>query len=392
MKRLKTFDKSALLLGLIVLTVLVSALLLYLQVRTDKVTETIQAKQPLAVLFVLHDDGKLVFSDVFLYHPATYSGAVLDIPGNLGLIIESMNRFDRVDVLYKPGNLKAFREKLEQFSGLSIPFYIEMSLDGLERAVDLVEGLELFIANPVERLAGEPPVLLPSGSVVLDGAKIRSFIMYEDPAEIRADSVSRRQRLLQSLLKAFGQHAEFLAHPEVFPYLRENLGSNMDPGALRAFVTELYKLDSERILFHHVLGAERNVDGQVLLFPHYEGALFKNRIAQIADSLGSSEKTQADELEVTIQILNGTSVGGLASRTAAVFQSYGFDDSVVGNADRTDYEQTVVIDRRGNVAAAQKVADIIRCTRVESVPDETLDTRVDVTIILGKDFDGRYCK
>jgi hypothetical protein len=392
MKRLNTFDKSAMLLGLIVLTVLVSALLLYLQVRTDKVTETIQAKQPLAVLFVLHDGDELVFSEVFLYHPATYAGAVLDVPGNLGLIIESMNRFDRVDVLYKPGNLKAFREKLEQFSGLSIPFYIEMSLDGLEHSVDLVEGLELFIANPVERLEGGSPVLLPSGSVVLDGAKIRSFIMYEDPAEIRADSINRRQRLLQSLLKAFGQHAEFLMHQEVFPYLRENLGTNMDPGALRAFVTELYKLDSERILFHHVLGAERNVDGQVLLFPHYEGALFKNRIAQILDSLGSSEKTQADELAVTIQILNGTNVSGLASRTATLFQSYGFDDSMVGNADRADYEQTIVIDRRGNVAAAQRVADIIRCTRVESIPDETLDTRVDVTIILGKDFNGRYCK
>ncbi len=38
------------------------------------------------------------------------------------------------------------------------------------------------------------------------------------------------------------------------------------------------------------------------------------------------------------------------------------------------------------------VADLIRCTRIFSKPDPQMDQAVDVTVILGKDFDGRWVK
>jgi len=90
--------------------------------------------------------------------------------------------------------------------------------------------------------------------------------------------------------------------------------------------------------------------------------------------------------------LNGTRVNGLAGRTAEIFRSFGYDLATAQNADRQDYEHTVVLARKGDLATAQQVARIINCTRVHAEPAEGIDTAVDVTIILGKDFDGRYCK
>jgi hypothetical protein len=52
----------------------------------------------------------------------------------------------------------------------------------------------------------------------------------------------------------------------------------------------------------------------------------------------------------------------------------------------------VVLDRKGRLDVAKKVADLIRCTRIYSKPDPLMDQAVDVTVILGKDFDGRYVK
>ena len=66
---------------------------------------------------------------------------------------------------------------------------------------------------------------------------------------------------------------------------------------------------------------------------------------------------------------------------------------------KIDYEKTVVISRTSDIAAAQRVASLIRCNNVEQRQYLEVDSgadlaaaTIDVTIILGMDFDGRYCK
>jgi polyisoprenyl-teichoic acid--peptidoglycan teichoic acid transferase len=53
-------------------------------------------------------------------------------------------------------------------------------------------------------------------------------------------------------------------------------------------------------------------------------------------------------------------------------------------------EETMVIDRVGNELFAERAADIIGATQIRG--DRSDGSVVDVTIILGKDFDGRYVR
>jgi hypothetical protein len=154
----------------------------------------------------------------------------------------------------------------------------------------------------------------------------------------------------------------------------------------------LKKLNYEKIVFQRVLGSSRVVDGKELLFPHFDGQLLKEIVKQTVETISSQEPFAEDELTVAIEVLNGTSVGGLARRGANVFQSFGYDIVSVANADNQDYQKTVVLDRKGRLEVAQRVADLIRCQRVYSRLEESGDMTIDVTIILGTDFDGRYCK
>jgi hypothetical protein len=93
---------------------------------------------------------------------------------------------------------------------------------------------------------------------------------------------------------------------------------------------------------------------------------------------------------IRLEILNGTDVSGLATRTAELYRSYGFDVVAVGNAQSNEVEQTLVVDRVGSEVFARRTADIVRAPTVESEPDP--QAAVDVTVILGKDFDGRYVR
>jgi anionic cell wall polymer biosynthesis LytR-Cps2A-Psr (LCP) family protein len=391
LRRKRKWDKSLVILGLIVAIVLAAAVFGVLQLRTDPLSESLKKGKPVAVLFAIDSDQDYRFFEVFLYHPQTHRGAVLFIPGNVGLIIESLKKVDRIDVLYRYGNIAALKAKVEQITGIPIQFYIELREQDVVSLVDLLGGLELFIPNPVEATIGERKVLLPSGSVVLDGDKVRDFIAYQDPLEPEIDWVGRKQKFLQSALKGLGA-SELVLQASPFAAVRRLASTNFGSRSLAAFIRELAKLESEKLIFQRVLGNVRAVDGKELLFPHFEGQLLKEIVKQTEETIASAEPAAEDELTVALEILNGTPVAGLAKRAASVFQSYGYDVVSLSNADNTEYLNTVVLDRKGRLEAAQKAADLIRCQRVYTRLTEGGDLTIDVTIILGKDFDGRYIK
>jgi len=391
LRRKRKWDKSIFLLVLIVIVILSAGVFGYLQLRTDLFTEMLKRGDPVAVLFCLRGDQEYRFFEILLYDPDTNRAAIVYIPGNVGMIIESLKKVDRIDVLYNRGDIDPLIAKIEELVAIDIPFYIDLQDREVRNQVDLLGGLDLFIPNPVDTTVEGRRVLLPSGSVVLDGDKIRDFISYREETENDVDGAGRKQRFLQSLLKKISE-SDLLTKKNAFVTFRRNMSTNLSPRALSSFIAETRKLEIEKIIFQRVLGSTRVVDGKELLFPHFDGQLLKEIVKQTEDSISSQEPFAEEELTVAIEVLNGTSVGGLARRAANVFQSFGYDVVPVANADNSDYQKTVVLDRKGRIAAAERIAELIRCQRVYSRLEEDGDLSIDVTIILGTDFDGRYCK
>ncbi|MFQ5601513.1 MAG: LytR C-terminal domain-containing protein [Candidatus Krumholzibacteriia bacterium] len=85
-----------------------------------------------------------------------------------------------------------------------------------------------------------------------------------------------------------------------------------------------------------------------------------------------------------VQVLNGSGKPDLARAVSDMLRDRGLDVVSVGNADASDYPETLVLLRRGPMPAAQRVAAELGM----GVPLEQRDrTRlVDVTVILGRDL------
>ena len=399
--RARKWDKGILLLIVIVMVVGGTAVFAYLNLRTDVFAEHLKEGSTISMLFAVSGEEDYRFFSVFTYDPRTHKGAIIFIPGNVGSIIESLKRVDRIDVLYRDDDLGPLRDKVEQLTGVEIKFMVNLEESYLRRVIDILGGLELFIPNPVDSARSarsaqgaleERRILLPSGSILLDGDKVASYISYREALEAEVDWVGRKQKFLQALLKAIGTNSDYLLGKSVFPVFKSAFRTNLSVRALGSFIREMEKLDAERLIFQRVLGSSRVVDNKELLFPHFDGELLKETVKQTQETIASQELLLDEELTIALEVLNGTSVTGLAARAANVFRSFGYDIVTIGNADNSDYQKTVVLDRRGKLEAARRAAELIQCERVYTRPDEEVDVFIDVTLILGKDFDGRYCK
>jgi polyisoprenyl-teichoic acid--peptidoglycan teichoic acid transferase len=385
-------EKSTAFLFAIVVIVMVAGALFYLQLRSDPISESIKNDRIIKILFIFEDKGKPLSTEALFYYPTTHKAAIFDVPGDVGLIIKSLNRVDRIDKVYKPRSPGAYRTEVENLLSTDIPYYITMDLDGLSSIADLFDGVELFVPNPVEMTDPANTVLLPSGSVVLDGLKMKEYVSYVDPNEPELERLSRTQKSFQSVLHRIGQKATLLHDSRVYSMFRRNVRTNLSDRALKRMMDEFAQIDTDKIVPQHISGNRKKIDDQSLLFPYYDGELVKDIVKQTLSALANSKVLPEEERIVTIEILNGTKTSGLAKKTADLFQSFGYDVVSFDNADTTDTDKTAIVDRIGKSDIAASLADVIKCKNIKTQADSVAsDTMIDFTIVLGKDFNGRYC-
>ena len=88
--------------------------------------------------------------------------------------------------------------------------------------------------------------------------------------------------------------------------------------------------------------------------------------------------------EVSVEILNGSGISGVAASLAEALAAEGFNVVRTGNADHFDYARTEVIASGDALTKARAVLLSVPGAVVRHSPDPEAD--VDVTVIVGKDF------
>ncbi len=397
-KSFKGFDKGLILLIIIVLVASGTGIFIYMTTRSDSISDAVRQGEQIKVLFIVHDGPALISSELVFYNPETLKGAILDIPGETGLLVPEINKIAPIESVYRPEKPNDFISLTESLLGTQVPYYIQIDVKDVVRLVDLIEGVTIFIANPVEIVTDTSIVLLPSGSFILDGSKALTYLTYTDELEADVERIGRKQKFIQSLIKGLGEQLEYLSNESVSAILLKTIESNLSKQALLSLFGEYGKLDTERMVAQRILGIRRVVDDRELLFPHKEGKWLKETVRQTLDSLANTEIIGEEGLAVSLEIQNGTTVNGLASRTAQLFENYGYDVVAVGNYDSLDEEFTRIRVPERNLEKGQRIAGLIRCTRIEIISedlseegDESSETP-EIFVVLGKDFDGRYCK
>ena len=393
-------QKGAMFLILILLIIIGVSIFMAKSLQVDTIGQKLADDQVLRVLSVMKDnDDNVIFTNVLIFYPVSKKATSVNIPGNTGAIYHSLGRVDRIDAVYKEKGIAAYKSEVEKLLGCGIPFYMVMTLDNFVQVADILNGLRVFIPSPIDTVSeGGERWLLPSGAVNLDGDKINTYLSYHIEDESAAELQERFQNVITAFFTALHDRRSFaIGNKKVFERIFKLLDMNLDKKDSFRLLSMISEMDAETVGRQTVTGAFRIVDSKKLLFPLNNGEFIKEAVKQSTNMLVSNNGAFASRVYV-LEIKNGTPVQGLAHNTSILFQNASYDVLSAVNADSNDYENTVIIDHIGNKEIAAMVGEFIHCTNIleEEVDLDDFENNtaadVDFTIILGKDFDGRYVR
>ncbi len=395
--KIRDEQKGIIFIALIIITAVALSVVFAFSLKTNTVEDALKEKGIMRTLFIIEDDdSSMLFSSVLIYNPSSNKAALVNLPGHTGAIYQSLGRVDKLQKVYSEAGVINYRNEVEKLLGMTIPYYAILSLDSFIKISDYLGGMRVFISEPVDCVSEKGERwLLPSGAINLDGDKINTYLHYRLEDETEADVQERYQNAMAAFIT--GLHdKKFLVFQKAnrkryLDFVKTNLNAEEETTLFEAIAD----VDAESIIKQTITGSLRRVDGQQLLMPDNNGEFIKEAVKTTTNLLASTDGTLTSRVYV-LEIQNGTTTQGLARNTAILFQNASYDVLSPVNAPRNDYDETVIIDHIGNMEVAKIVGEFIRCTNIrEATPEEeaessSLDAGVDFTIILGKDFDGRY--
>ncbi|GMO59525.1 MAG: LCP family protein [Termitinemataceae bacterium] len=401
----KSIDFSVYLLIIIIALFAGGTIFLFLTINSDPIEGDLADDRVITSLFIIENDNKPLGTYLILLYPPNKQFAVFEITGDIGLIINEVNRVDRIDSVYRKGRITPFVGEIEKLLALTIRYTIVFDLDDLCSGTDLLEGVTVFVPGKTEYFSSTQSVIFPYGLVKMDGSKLKRYLTFENEDYETEKLNLRNQRFFTAFIKRIAEQKNYLNNSVINDKFDAFVKGNMNHRTKKRFFSELSIIDTDRIAITGVGGNYRNVSGNNLLIPYNNGSLIKEIVNHTLASL--TRKTSAGEgyRIFTVEVLNGTGTSGLASRTAELIGGFGYDVMGIGNADRTDYEKTEIIDRTGTKENAEKFGEIIRCKNItdESPQKEEgentallslsdYELKADFTLIVGRDFNGRYCQ
>jgi len=348
---------------------------------------------------------------VLTLDPVTMSGGMLSIPRDLWVPIPGFDEGRINTAHYKgelydyPGGGPALAAETVQYNlGVPIHHYVRINFSAFERMIDLIGGVDIYVEEDIsdpsypDEAYGYDPLYISAGWHHFDG---EIALKYARTRHSGGGDFDRAKRQQQVLLAVFDQvtRLELLPQlaaqaPTLWQELEDSVVTDLTLDEIIALARLAADVDQEKIRYG-VIDEDYTEfwitpDGQQVLIPLRDG------MRELRDYIFTSEAslpeqgTPEDRLEAeaaSIEVLNGTTVAGLAGATSDYLMHHGVEVARVDNADMSDYANSLVIEYSGKTYTAEYIAQLLNLPLTAVVHgSDTGVSEYDISVILGADY------
>jgi LCP family protein required for cell wall assembly len=292
------------------------------------------------------------------------------------------------------GGAQLLVRTVSQLTGLQIDHYAEVDLLGFFELTGVVGGVTVNLCEAVDDSEFSGAVF-PAGEQTIAGADALAFVRQRHGLPRGdLDRIVRQQAFIGGVLRTMLSDDVLLdlaKQRALVEAASESLTIDRDL-VLLDLAQQMQAVTADSIEFQTVpiAGDGRDDQGRSILELADEDTLhdfFADLSAEPATAAPATPETPVTVAPsaVSVEVYNGSGTAGLAAEASDELEAAGFVVTSTGNADRSDYEQTVIRHAAGDAALATAL--------VGSVPGATTEVDEDaaggtVQLVLGSDFNG----
>ncbi len=109
------------------------------------------------------------------------------------------------------------------------------------------------------------------------------------------------------------------------------------------------------------------------------------KIRNVSDNRNKTNQEVASAI-IQVEVMNGCGVEGVAAKFTNYLREKNFDVVQVGNYISSNIDETMIIDRIGNRANTEKLAEVLGIDKKNIVQQLNKDYFLDATLVIGKDY------
>jgi LCP family protein required for cell wall assembly len=342
------------------------------------------------------------------FDPQNQTAGLLSLPRDLWVPIPGFGYETRINTAYPLGETYGYagggpqlaKDTVSSFIGQPVQYYGRVNFQGFVEVIDMLGGIDVVVPftihdeqYPTEDY-GVKTFHLEAGPQHLDG---ETALMYVRTRNVDDDykRAERQQQVIRAVADKVLRTDMLATLLPRLPRLLMTIGNTVQtdmPMSLQLELATYLSGSSVREVRQLVLdnryGEETySEEGAWILRP--DRTLVRAALADFfapPASTGGAVALGKPEW-VRIEILNGTGEPGVAAQTRDLLQSQGYQVVSIGDADRSDYGRTIIINYGVPDEVVEQVGvDLELDANLSSLQGLNVSAPFDVRIVVGRDF------
>jgi LCP family protein required for cell wall assembly len=293
--------------------------------------------------------------------------------------INYLGDFKKINTVFSRGyvksGIKLYRRLKQVIKGnfnIDVTRYIILDYNTFAKIIDMIGGVDIYVSKDMYYLDKNGKLLIDIKKNVnhLDGKSALEFVRYRSDGRGDIGRIERQKDFINSLLSKASLN-DFINNSKVVSLILANLKSNFTFKEVYFLKKLIGTIDMNKMKMRTLPGRSEIINRGSYWIPDRSkdfNSLFK-------------EKKKGTKL--LVEILNGNGVPGLGEKIAKKVRRLGYDVISIRNADKMDYEKSVLINYTNNYADVEKIADALNIKLTYLKENKGV---YDVKIILGKDI------
>lgn len=350
-----------------------------------------QVPQHSTEIFSGHSDTVLVVQ----LNPQTDSISLLSIPRDTLVEIPDKGLAKISQVNFMGGSELTLKIAQTVLNDLPIDRYIRVSTGAFRELVDLLEGVEVYVKQPMSYVDNSQNLRidLAAGWQTLNGEQAEGFARFRSDQYGDIGRVQRQQALIAALKKRLTSASLLPRLPQVLRVMQKYIDTNLSSEELLGLVGFGLQVDPDHFKMVMLPGSYSSPWEYASSYWMIDGAgrdrilrdYFKvnwSKATWYQDTLPRGIEPQSETLKIAIQ--NATGLPNSSTELADYLEKMGFKDLYFVKDWSETHERTEIIVQKGNLQGAKAVQKALGLGKIE--PNSTGDIDSDLTIRIGKDW------